>query len=268
MSTICDLKVLNLKVSYGEYQALTGVSFDATPGEMLGIIGPNGSGKSTLLRGITRVAAGVSGQVTIGGLDTKELSRKELAKKIAVVEQEISTDFDMTVEELISMGRAPYLGLFGALSPLDNELIGKAMTFTHTDIFAKRCISHLSGGEKQRVAIARALAQDTPVLFLDEPTSHLDIGNQIGLLQLIRALTREKSLTVVIVLHDLNMASLFCDRIMVLKEGKAMALGEPAEILTPDLIKLIYGIDSVIHLMSETGKPYMVALPNKEVLLP
>jgi iron complex transport system ATP-binding protein len=221
-----------LNHSYGRRKVLHDISFEVGPGEFIGVIGPNGSGKSTLLGCITGVLDFRKGRVSIGGMDVRRTSSLEIARMVGVVPQETSVGFEFTVQEVVLMGRYPHIDRFALEAPEDLDIADEAMRSTNTHHLSERLVTNLSGGEKQRVIIARALAQEPKVLLLDEPTSHLDIRHQLEVLNLIKDLNTERGLTVMAVFHDLNLASRYCDRLLLMHDGRIMADGPPKEVLT------------------------------------
>ena len=210
--------------------------------KFIGIIGPNGAGKSTLLKNIYGIYTPNKGEIFIDGENIKNISKKERAKKIAVLAQEDNSQFDFTIEQIVEMGRYPYKNIFEDYSDKDREIAIKMLEKTGMKNHIGRDFKNLSGGEKQRVLIARALAQETPTLILDEPTNHLDIGYQLQLLHMIKHL----DITVIAALHDLNVAAIFCDYIFVMKDGEKIKEGTPEEILTKENLKNIFGVDCYI----------------------
>ncbi len=208
------------------------------PGEFLGLVGPNGSGKSTLLRTLYRALRPVVGTVHVGGDDLWRLTARESARRTAVVVQEGVGEFDLTVSEVVATGRNPHLGPLDRESPADQRLCRDALERVGMTAFASRRFTSLSGGEKQRVQVARALAQQGRVLVLDEPTNHLDIRFQLELLDLVRDLC----ITTIAAMHDLNLATRFCDRIAVLRSGTLVAAGRTEDVLTTDLVSGVFGV--------------------------
>jgi len=236
------LEVKNISFSYESIKALENVSFRAVDGEILGIIGPNGSGKTTLLRCINRVLKPKVGTVLIDGKDISEMDRREIARKIGVVPQ-YSRIFSFTAFDVVLMGRFPHIKTLGREGSKDLEIVRNAMEITNTLHLAERPIDELSGGEMQRVIIARALAQEPQVLLLDEPTAHLDINHQLEILELVRRITRDKGLVTILVTHDLNLASLYCDNLILLNSGKIYSIGPPNKVLTPEKIGHVYHVN-------------------------
>ncbi|GAB3630824.1 ABC transporter ATP-binding protein [Microbacterium shaanxiense] len=227
-------------VALGGRDIVHEASLTADSGSVVGLIGPNGSGKSTLLRTLYRAVRPREGQVRVDGTDVHRLSGREAARAVAVMLQDPHTDFDLTVHELVLLGRAPHRASFGRDSAEDLRIVDEAMRSVDVSDLAERMAATLSGGQRQRVMLARALAQQTPVLVLDEPSNHLDIRHQLELMSIVRGLGR----TVIAALHDLNLALQYCDRVVVLADGGVVAQGPPSEILTPDLIRATFGVDA------------------------
>jgi iron complex transport system ATP-binding protein len=234
------IEIKNLNVAYGPRLVLKNISLDVKTGETLALLGPNGSGKSTLIRALSGVAPTASGRLCLAGRDLAGLDAAKRARLMAVVPQTVSLPPAFTVWEMVLLGRTPYLNFLGQISAKDEEIARGALAKVDALSFAERRVGELSGGEQQRVLLARALAQATPVLLLDEPTTHLDLQHQIGLLELVRNLAREENLTVVIALHDLNLAARYADRVALIVDGEIKALGTPKEVLQPEMISAIY----------------------------
>lgn len=229
-------------LSYGADQILKNVSIGTENKEFVGLIGPNGSGKSTLLKCIYRILEPDEGCVMLDGRQLQEMSYKSSAKKMAVVAQHNYYNFDFSVREVVLMGRSPYKKAMERDNAQDYTIVDNALHIVGMSRFSDRSFSTLSGGEQQRVILARALAQQTPCLILDEPTNHLDITHQLQLLRIVKHL----NITVISAIHDLNIAAMFCDRIYVLKDGEIVGNGTPREVLTKDLIREIYQVESEI----------------------
>lgn len=251
----------------GRAWTLEGLSFVVRKGEVLGIVGPNGSGKSSLLKLLAGLLRPSCGDLLLGGRSIGRLDPREIARAVAVVPQEYAQVFPFTVAETVLMGRFPHrraawwnMGI-GDETEQDIFCAQRAMAETDVVLLADRLVSDLSGGERQRVVIARALAQEPSVLLLDEPTAFLDINHQIEICALIGRLKTERQLTVVLVSHDLNMASQVCDRVLMLKEGRLCQIGSPAETIKPDVLRMVYGCDVVVDLHPQTGQP-RVTMPS------
>ncbi len=240
--------VLNLdgvSFAYGETPVLDDVSVDLAAGEMLGIVGPNGSGKSTLLKLMDGLLKAAAGEIRVSGVSLEGLSRGPVSRRIAMVSQESHFAFPFSVLEVVLMGRFPYLGLFQYETQADMEVALQAMQATRCEDLASRAIQDLSGGERQRVLIARALAQEPQVMLLDEPTAFLDLRFKSEIFRLLRRLSQEKDLTIVVVSHDLDLVAQYCSRILMLNRGRVHALGEPAHVLTSDHVRAVY--DCPVH---------------------
>ncbi|MEN6390958.1 MAG: ABC transporter ATP-binding protein [Syntrophomonas sp.] len=258
------LKLLDVSCSYGSWPVLKGINFAVGQGEIMGIVGPNGSGKSTLLRTMSRVLPPRQGTVMLQDRDLYKIEARQVAGQLAFVAQESGNDFPFTVEDTVMMGRIPHLKRFQREGLRDQEVVDKALHLTDAYHLTGRLITELSGGEKQRIIIARALAQEPRVLFLDEPTSFLDINYQIEIMELLNRLRRDQGLTVIMVVHDLNLASHYCDSILVLKEGAVYAAGHPAQVLSADLIQEVYGCRVQVEYRSPDARPTIVFNPNRK----
>lgn len=233
------LKIQSLSVSYGSRQILHNISLDVQSGEVLALIGPNGAGKSTLIRAASGVIP-YTGHVRTNGDDFAMLNPMRRAKYIATVPQAVSMPPAFTVWETVLLGRTPYLGFLGQPSQHDEEIARQSLQRVSALLFAERRVGELSGGEQQRILLARALCQSTPILLLDEPTAHLDLQYQVGMLELVVELARKDNLAVLIALHDLNLAAQYADRIALMVAGKIKAIGKPKEVLQPELIAEAY----------------------------
>ena len=244
--------------SYGRGQALEEASLFAERGEFVGIIGPNGSGKSTLLKCLYRAIKPQKGEILFDGEDISKMSYRETALKTAVVGQENDVLFEFSVHDIVAMGRSPHKRFFDRDTAEDERIIAHALEHVGMADEAHRRYSCLSGGEKQRVLIARAIAQETDFLILDEPTNHLDVSCQLDIFDFIKRL----NLTVIAAIHDLNMASLYCDRLYVMKAGRVFREGTPAELLTPALIREVYGVTAEAELHPATHRPAVTYLPE------
>lgn len=220
-----------------------GVTLEVEPNRVLGLIGPNGSGKSSLLRLLCRLRKVASGVVTLDGQDIAGVGRRDLARRLAFVEQQATTEIALTVCDVVRLGRTPHRAAFAAWSAEDERAVDAALERVGLSERHDQLWHTLSGGERQRVHIARALAQAPRELILDEPTNHLDIQHQLSILGLVRRL----GVTCIVALHDLNLASLFCDRIGVLAAGRLVAAGAPEDVLTPALIRDVFGVEVAIR---------------------
>ncbi len=230
-----------------------GITVEVEAGSTLGLLGPNGSGKSSLLRLLAGLRRPSSGSVLIDDDEIASVDRRALARRIALVEQETTTELDLTVAEVVALGRTPYRSAWGPARAADVEAVNQALARTDADPLAQRRWHTLSGGERQRVQIARALAQQPSELLLDEPTNHLDVAHQFALLELVRQLP----MTAVVALHDLNLAASFCDVLLVLQRGAVVAAGSPAEVLTEELVRSVYGMDCEITRTAQDERPHI-----------
>ncbi|HAU32419.1 MAG: ABC transporter related protein [Desulfotomaculum sp. 46_296] len=250
--------ILGVTCGYGASPVLKDASVQINSQDFVGIVGPNGSGKSTLLRTISRVLKPIHGKVLLDEEDIYQISAAEVARKMAVVNQEQGLNFPFTVKDVVMMGRIPHLKRFARESPKDFEVVARAMDLTDTVILANRQVTELSGGEKQRVLLARALAQQPQILLLDEPTSYLDLNYQIEIMELMVRMRRDCGLTIITVLHDLNLASRFCDYLLVIKKGYIHAVGTPHQVITAHMIKDVYGCEVRVECPDSIERPYIV----------
>jgi iron complex transport system ATP-binding protein len=242
-----QLTVHDLTLQYESHPILDRLQFEISRGQRVALLGANGAGKTTLLRCISKALKPTAGAILLEKRDLESLSPRELAQTMAVVPQETRTDFDFTVEETVLMGRLPYLKRFTPEGDDEKSIARRAMAMTGVSHLAKRSIATLSGGEKQRVIIARALCQEPQILLLDEPTANLDLGYQHSLLELITGLNREKGITIIAAIHDLNLAARFFDRMLLLSSGRVLAAGTAEEVIAPGPIKTAYGVDALIY---------------------
>ena len=257
-----NLKVSGLTVNYGAHKALDGVDFNISKGSFVALIGPNGAGKSSLLRTISRLLKPSKGVLYLGEKDLQKISLQDISRSIAVVPQDTNIDFDFSVEEVVAMGRYPHLRRFQKEGRKDEEIIREAMEITGITYLASRSAVNLSGGERQRVIIARALAQEPEILLLDEPTANLDINYQVEFLELAHRLNRERNVTVIAAIHDLNLAAQFFDYFILLSERKILALGLPEEVLTPEKIRSAYNASAVVQRNPLNGKLHITVTRN------
>lgn len=259
------IEIHSLSFHYPLIQALSGISLAIEDGEMVGIVGPNGSGKSTLLKLLARILTPTGGEILVGGKPLQHLRQRELARLVSFVPQDLSCPFSFEGEEFVTMGRAPYLGQFGREDEKDRQAVRHAMEATGTWGLRDRVITELSGGEFQRLLVAQALAQETCIMLLDEPTAHLDINFQVEVMDLLFHLNHEKRTTILIALHDLNLASQYCGRLFLLSGGGLVKAGTPEEVLTGTLIQEIYGVKVEVHPHPITGKPVVFPIPKSHL---
>ncbi|MDH3973972.1 MAG: ABC transporter ATP-binding protein [Deltaproteobacteria bacterium] len=259
------IEVDNLHFGYNGGEILRGINLALKEGEMVGVIGPNGSGKSTLLKLVSGLFSPWKGEVRIKGKPVASYKRREIARIIASVSQDIERDFPFTVREIVSMGRSPYLGRFAIEGKGDRKVIDGALELTDIAHYGERFPYQLSGGERQRMLIARALAQEPQVLLMDEPTSYLDLNHQIEINRLVLQLKNEKSLGVIYVTHDLNIAAECCDRVVMLKKGEIIAEGKPMEVISRENIETVYGCHVLVDENPETGRPRVTPVMSEGV---
>jgi len=254
-----SLRVRGLSFGYGAKRVVDDLSFEVSAGEVVGLVGPNGAGKSTVIKLLTKVLKAQAGEVEVDGKDFREVSRLELARKLAVVPQLSDLPEAFSAFEIVMMGRTPHLGFFSAETEDDFERVEAAMRRTETWQFKDRSVSELSGGERQRVLLARALAQEPKYLLLDEPTNHLDLRYQIEVLRFTRCEV-SRGLGALVVLHDLNLAARICERLIVMHRGCLVAEGEPAQVLSENLIREVYGAE--VDLFVQPSSNFPVIMPS------
>jgi iron complex transport system ATP-binding protein len=245
------LELSEIMCGYGRQEAVHSVSFKVQEGEFCGIIGPNGAGKTTIFRSITRILKPWQGTVRYKGKD------------IFTMPQLLETPFSFSVKEFVMMGRFPHLKRFTQPKKLDYDIVDESLKLTDTVELAGRTLNELSGGERQRAILAQALAQSPKLLLLDEPTSHLDIGHQATILDLIKKLNREQGLTVIMVQHDLNLASLYCEKLILMDRGTVFAQGTPREVLTYQNIERVYKTVVIVKEDSVSQKPHVILVPKE-----
>lgn len=261
------LSIDGVDCSYGSIDVVKDVSFDVKKGEFLGILGPNGSGKTTLLKSISRVLKPKKGMILISDKDIYQMKSLDVAKQLAVVPQETPVSFDFSALEVVLMGRNPHMPRFKMESKEDFEIAKASMELTRTWEFADRPVTELSGGERQRVIIARALTQEPQILLLDEPTTHLDISNQLEIMDLIKCLCVTRKLLIVAVFHDFNLAARYCDSIILLKDGKIVAVGNAEETLTSENVKKVFSVDTIVKKHPITGQLHVIPISRPIVLV-
>ncbi|MCG7508189.1 ABC transporter ATP-binding protein [Mesorhizobium retamae] len=248
-----SIKAENLVWKIGSKTVIDGISLVAEPGKTLGLLGPNGSGKTSLLRLLAGLKRPQSGQIMLDGEDIRTIGRRPIAQRVAFIEQHAATNSNLLVIDVVKLGRFPHRSMFSGWTPADDAAVNDALE--QTGMAAKRNDrwQSLSGGEKQRTQLARALAQSPRELILDEPTNHLDIHHQIGLMRLVSSLP----ITSIIALHDLNHASMFCDRLVVMEAGKIVASGTPDEVLTQDLLRDVFSVEARVEISPHHRRPHI-----------
>ena len=256
------IQTRELSFAYKDRAVLQAISLSVASGEMVGILGPNGSGKTTFLKILSAVLRG-QGEVKLNGKNIGTYGRRELSRHFAVVQQETRVSFPYTAAEIVLMGRASYHSPFALEGKTDLEVARASMALTDSLSFANRYLHELSGGEKQRVMIARALAQEPEVLLLDEPSAFLDLKHQVQVFELLRRLNRERGLTIVAALHDLNLAALFFPRLVMLRDGKIYRDGSPTEVLTEQTIDEVYGIRVRVEQDPVSDQPQLFICPSR-----
>jgi iron complex transport system ATP-binding protein len=248
------LEAHNISVKFGERAVLTDVSLDAGSGETVALLGPNGAGKTTLIRTLNGSVPLQSGEVLVNGVRLESMSRRDIARSVAVVAQENETKFPISVEEFVLAGRFARGSAFGWETSGDIDAAKRALEQCDLAAFSGRLMNELSGGERQRVVLARALAAETPVLLLDEPTANLDLSHQALMFRLVRERCRDFGGSAVVITHDLNLASEFADKAVVLKEGRVLAAGSPADVLTAATLNEAFGVDALLDVSPVSGR--------------
>lgn len=258
------IKTINVCGGYGKESVIKDVSFSVNRGEFVGIIGPNGSGKTTLLRLMSRVLLPKSGKVEFSGKDISALDLRQYCQKVAFVQQESSINFSFSVMEMVLMGRIPHLKRLQQETNKDMEIAENSLFLTGSLELKDKLIDQLSSGERQRITIAKALAQEPVLMFLDEPTSHLDIGHQIQIMDLLKKLNSSGNLTIIMVLHDLNLAAEYCNRIILLNDGKIFKEGVPEDVLTYQNIEAVYKTIVVVEKNPINLKPHVILVSEEK----
>jgi len=253
------IEVKNISVKYNDRPILDRVSFELRDGETLALLGPNGAGKTTLIRALNRTTP-FGGEIFLNGKRTNNLSRREIAKLIAVVAQENETKFPVTVLEFVLSGRFVHGGAFGWETDADIEIARQALQESDLSEFADRLMNELSGGERQRVVLARALATGASILLLDEPTANLDLAHQAMMFRLVRERCRSCDASAVVITHDLNLAAEFADRVLMLSGGRLFVLGRQEEVLTAEYVRTVFGVNVLLDQNPASGKARVTAI--------
>ncbi|MCZ2807566.1 ABC transporter ATP-binding protein [Modestobacter sp. VKM Ac-2983] len=260
MTATHSLAAEDLTLAYGDRTVIEGLDLLVPPGRITAVVGANACGKSTLLRSMSRLLAPRSGRVLLDGKAVHRLPAKELARTLGLLPQSPIAPEGITVADLVGRGRHPHQRVFSRWSKEDDAAVAAALDATETTPLADRAVDELSGGQRQRVWIAMALAQQTDVLLLDEPTTFLDVAHQIEVLDLLTDLNRSRGTTIVMVLHDLNLAARYADHLVALSGGRIHSAGEPADVLTEECVRAVFGLDSQVIVDPTSGKPLMLPM--------
>ncbi len=255
----------HISFSYSDAPTLHDIDFTLARGALRALLGPNGSGKTTLLKLLTGILQPTRGEIFFQDTNLKQMARREIAKRIALVPQEMNLQFGFTVEQMVMLGRTPHVSALSGASKQDHRVVQEMMVMTEISEMRERVVTELSGGEQQRVVIAMALAQEPQVLLLDEPTVHLDINHQIEILELLRKLNRERGLTVLATMHDLNLAALYFDDLVLLERGRVVAQGAPQTVLNAEQIREVFHANVMIqpHPTRENS-PQVILVPGAD----
>ncbi len=265
MTTTHSLAVEDLRLGYQDRVVIESLDLVVPPGRITAIVGANACGKSTLLRSMSRLLAPRSGHVLLDGRQVHRMPAKKLARTLGLLPQSPTAPEGITVTDLVGRGRNPHQRMLSRWSREDDAAVAAALDATHTADLADRPVDELSGGQRQRVWIAMALAQESQTLLLDEPTTFLDVSHQVEVLDLLTDLNRARGTTIVMVLHDLNLAARYADHLIALAAGRLHAAGEPAQVLTEDCVRAVFGLDSRVIADPTTGKPLMLPIGRHHV---
>jgi iron complex transport system ATP-binding protein len=265
VTTTHALRVEDLTLGYGDRTVIRSLDLVVPPGRVTAIVGANACGKSTLLRSMSRLLAPRDGRVVLDGRDVHRIPAKELARTLGLLPQSPIAPEGITVSDLVGRGRHPHQGLLSRWSREDDLAVAEALEATDTAALADRAVDELSGGQRQRVWIAMALAQRTDLLLLDEPTTFLDVSHQVEVLDLLTDLNRSRGTTVVMVLHDLNLAARYADQLIALADGRLHAAGPPSEVLTEECVRAVFGLESRVIVDPTSGRPLMLPLGRHHV---
>jgi iron complex transport system ATP-binding protein len=259
------LRCVGVSFAYARDAVLRSVDLSVFPGEMVGVLGPNGAGKSTLIKLASGIIRPHAGSIALGGEDVQRMPRAEVARRVAVVPQDFAVEFAYTVRQIVEMGRMPYTGSWGVLTARDHKAVDAALAETGLAAFADRAFNHLSGGERQRVLVALALAQSSALVLLDEPTAHLDVRHQVETLELLRRFNRERGITVIAAMHDLNLAARYFPRLVLLRH-EIVADGTPAAVLDAALLSRLYETPVQVGILR--GEQHLSVLPPAHADVP
>lgn len=268
MTTDHRLVVENLTLGYGDRTVVHDLDVVVPPGQITAVVGANACGKSTLLRSMSRLVAPRSGQVILDGRDVHRMPAKELARQLGLLPQSPVAPEGIAVADLVGRGRHPHQGILSRWSRDDDAAVAEALDVTGTAALAERPVDELSGGQRQRVWIAMVLAQQTDLLLLDEPTTFLDVAHQIEVLDLLTDLNRARGTTVVMVLHDLNLAARYADHLVALADGRVHAAGTPAEVLTVETVRAVFDLESTVIVDPTSGTPLMLPMGRHHAAMP
>ncbi|MEP7764296.1 ABC transporter ATP-binding protein [Sanguibacter sp. 25GB23B1] len=267
MTTSHTLLVEDLTLGYGDRTVVEHLDLAVPPGKVTAIVGANACGKSTLLRSMSRLLAPRSGHVLLDGKEVHSMPAKQLARTLGLLPQSPIAPEGITVADLVGRGRNPHQGMFSRWSHADDVAVAAALDATETAALADRPVDELSGGQRQRVWIAMALAQQTDLLLLDEPTTFLDVSHQVEVLDLLTDLNRSRGTTIVMVLHDLNLAARYADHLIALADGRLHSAGDPADVLTEETVRAVFGLDSQVIVDPTSGKPLMLPIGRHHVVV-
>ena len=268
MTRTHTLAAEELTLGYGERTVIEGLDLAVPAGRITAIVGANASGKSTLLRSMSRLLAPRAGRVLLDGTEVHRMPAKELARTLGLLPQSPIAPEGITVADLVGRGRHPHQGIFSRWNREDDAAVAAALEATQTTELAERAVDELSGGQRQRVWIAMALAQQTDLLLLDEPTTFLDVSHQIEVLDLLTDLNRRRGTTIVMVLHDLNLAARYADHLVALESGRIHAAGDPVDVLTEDCVRAVFGLESRVIVDPVSGKPLMLPIGRHHAAAP
>jgi len=257
-----------LTLGYGDRSVIEELDLSVPPGKITTIVGPNACGKSTLLRSMSRLLAPRAGQVVLDGASVHRMPAKQLARTLGLLPQSPIAPEGITVADLVGRGRHPHQGIFTRWTREDDEAVAEALLATDTVALADRAVDELSGGQRQRVWIAMALAQHTDLLLLDEPTTFLDVSHQVEVLDLLTDLNRRRGTTIVMVLHELNLAARYADHLIALSGGRVHSAGDPTSVLTPTMVQSVFGIESQVIVDPTSGKPLMLPIGRHHMRQP
>lgn len=257
-----DLSLNRVSFSYSDTPVLHHIDLVVEKGEMVALLGPNGSGKTTLIKLMSGVLKPSEGEINLDGSGLSRMKRREVAQRVAVVPQQFNMPFAFTLREVVLLGRTPFLRAFSDEGKRDHQVVKQAIALIGIDELKERFFNELSGGERQKAILAMALAQEPKLLLLDEPTAHLDINHQVEILDLVKSLNREQGITVIGAMHDLNMAALYFDRLVLLKQGRIFADGTPEKVLTEETIKEVFSASVQVTQHPVTGSPHITITPS------